>query len=252
MRLHCQQTLINYWTNTKIAFSSELGTLKGIYAKLILKPDAEPNFFKPRPVPYTLHDAIERDLERLESLGVIEKVSYSDWAAPIVPVPKPDGSIRICGNYKVTINPLLKVNQFRSTSFRFPKLRMYVTISTHKGLYRFQRLPFGVSSTPAMFQQTMEKILQRLPMVVVYIDNMLITKEEYLQNLPKVLDKQKCSFQRDSVEYLGYVIECDGLHATPTKVEAIVNAPSPKNVTELRSFLGLVNYYGKFIKNCLP
>jgi len=109
---HCQQTLTNYWTNTKIVFSSELGTLKGIYAKLILKPDAEPNFFKPRPVPYTLHDAIERDLERLKSLRVIEKVSYSDWAAPIVPIPKPDGSIHICGNYKVTINPLLKVNQF--------------------------------------------------------------------------------------------------------------------------------------------
>ena len=108
----------------------------------------------------------------------------------------------------------------------------------------------------------MEKILQGLPMVVVYIDNMLITgrsKEEHLQNLAKVLDrlseyglklkKQKCFFLRDSVEYLGYVIDCDGLHATPAKVEAIVNAPSPKNVTELRSFLGLVNYYGKFIKN---
>ena len=272
----------------KDVFSPELGTLKGIYAKLTLKPNADPKIFKPRPVPYALRDAIERDLERLESLGVIEKVSYSDWAAPIVPVPKPDGSIRICGDYKVTINPLLKVDQFPVPKAEdlfstlaggkyFSKLdltnayqqvvldpasRQYVTISTHKGLYRYHRLPFGVSSAPAIFQQTMEKILQGLPMVVVYIDDILITgrtKEEHLQNLSQVLarlseyglklKKQKCYFLEDSVEYLGYVIDSNGLHATPAKVEAILNAPSPKNVTELRSFLGLVNYYGKFIKN---
>ena len=59
-----------------------------------------------------MRSAIEKDLERLENLGVIEKIAYSDWAAPIVPVPKPDGTIRICGDYKVTINPLLKVDQY--------------------------------------------------------------------------------------------------------------------------------------------
>ena len=144
---------------------------------------------------------------------MIEKVSYSDWAAPIVPVPKPDGSIRICGDYKVTINPLLKVDQPKAENLfstlaggkHFSKLdltnayqqvvldpasRQYVTISTHKGLYCYHRLPFGVSSAPAIFQQTMEKILQGLPMVVVYIDDILITgrtQEEHLQNLAQVL-----------------------------------------------------------------
>ena len=153
---------------------------------------------------------------RFEGLGVIEKVSYSDWAAPIVPVPKADGSVRICGYYKVTVNPVLQVDQFPvpkpedlfaslTGGKKFSKLdlshayqqvllepesRKYVTINTHRGLYQYNRLPFGVASAPAVFQQTMDKILEGLPMVVVYIDDILITgrtDEEHLENLERVL-----------------------------------------------------------------
>ena len=226
---------------------------------------------------------LRKDLERL---GVIEKVNYSDWAAPIVLVPKADGSVRICGDYKVTVNPVLQTTNIRFQrqkicSLRLlvernspnlshasqqvlldPESRKYVTINTHKGLYRYNRLPFGIASVPAVFQQTMEKILQGLPMVVVYIDNILIsgrTDEEHLENLEKVLQRlqqyrvrlkqEKCFFMQTSVEYLGYIIDAEGLHATPAKMKAIVNATQPRNVQELRSFLGLVNYYGKFIQN---
>jgi hypothetical protein len=80
-------------------FRNELGTLKGIRVKLVVPDDAPAKFFKPRPIPYAIRGAIERDLERLESLGVIEKINYSDWAAPIVAVPKSDGAVRICGDY---------------------------------------------------------------------------------------------------------------------------------------------------------
>ena len=99
-------------------------------------------------------------------------------------------------------------------------------------------------------------------MVVVYINDILIsghTVEEHLENLEKVLQRlqqyglrlkrEKCFFMQTSVEYLGYIINAEGLHATPAKIEAIANAPQPRNVQELRSFLGLVNYYGKFIQN---
>ena len=92
-------------------FQIELGTLKGIQAKLVVPGDTAPKFFKPRSVPYAIRGAIEKDLERLETLGVIEKVNYSDWAAPIVPVPKAFGSVRICGDHKVTVNPVLQVDQ---------------------------------------------------------------------------------------------------------------------------------------------
>ena len=93
-------------------FKEELGMLKGVEIKLSIAKDAIPQFKKPHPVPYALRSAVERDLERLENLGVIEKVSFSHWAAPIVTVPKPDGNVRICGDYKVTINPVLEVDQY--------------------------------------------------------------------------------------------------------------------------------------------
>ena len=93
-------------------FKEELGTLKGVEVKLVVPENATAKFFKPRPVPYAIRGAIERDLERLEKLGVIEQVNYSHWAAPIVAVPKPNGAVRICGDYKVTINPVLQVDQY--------------------------------------------------------------------------------------------------------------------------------------------
>ena len=93
-----------------------------------------------------------------------------------------------------------------------------------------------------------------------YIDDMLVTghsNEEHLEILQQVLarlqeyglclKKEKCSFMRPSVEYLGYIVDKDSLRATPAKVEAITSTPEPRNVHELRSFLGLVNHYGKFI-----
>ncbi len=272
----------------KDLFREELGTLKGVQVKLTLKPGATPKFFRPRAVPYALREAVEKDLARLEQLGVIEKVNYSDWGAPIVPVPKADHSVRICGDYKVTINPVLQVDQFPlpkpedlfatlAGGEKFTKLdlsqayqqvvlepesRKYVTINTHQGLYQYNRLPFGVACAPAVFQQTMEKILQGIPRVIVYIDDILVTgrnDSEHLASLTTVferlhaygvrLKRNKCFFMRASVEFLGYLVDAEGLHTTPQKVAAIVNAPRPKNVHELRSFLGLANYYSKFIPN---
>ena len=90
-------------------FESELGTIQGVTACLDVQEDATPRFFKPR---YSLREAIEQDLERLERAGIVEKVRYSDWAAPIVLVPKEGGSIRLCGDFRVTVNPILKVDQY--------------------------------------------------------------------------------------------------------------------------------------------
>ena len=103
--------LDNVLTQHQSVFKDELGTMQGVKAKLYVKPDSKPKFFKPRPVPQALKGAIEQELDRLESMGVIEKVRYSEWAAPIVPVVKPDNSIRVCGDYKVTVNSVLEVDQ---------------------------------------------------------------------------------------------------------------------------------------------
>ena len=256
--------------------------------KLSIAKDAVLRFKKPYPVPYALRGAVERDLERLENLGVIEKINFSHWGAPIVTVPKPDGSVRICGDYKVTVNPVLQVDQYPvpkaedlfttlAGGQKFTKLdlshayqqvllskdpRQYVAINTHKGLYQYNRLPFGITSVPVIFQQTMEKLLQGIPRVTVYIDDILVTgksDQEHLHNLNLVLERLhqyglrlkrgKCSFMEPSVRYLGYLIDKEGLHTTPEKVQAILHKPVPRDVKKLRSFLGLVNYYSKFIRN---
>ena len=96
----------------KEVFCSTLGTMNNFAAKLRLKKDAQPKFFRPRPVPFSLKSKIEDELQRLEAAGIISKVSHSEWAAPIVAVPKKDGRLRLCGDYKVTLNPSLQVEQY--------------------------------------------------------------------------------------------------------------------------------------------
>ena len=269
-------------------FSDGLGRIEPFRATLRVRPDARPRFFKPRPVPFAIKAAIEAELDALEAGGAIERVTHSDWAAPIVPVPKKNGKFRICGDYKVTINQELEVEQYPlpkpedlfatlAGGKKFSKLDLsqayqqlpldddsmkYVTINTHRGLYRCTRLPFGVASAPALFQKLMDSVLQDIPHVICYLDDILVTgvsDEDHRKTLACVfqrlqqhgfrLKQEKCAFMQESVEYLGHKIDAEGLHALPNKVEAIVNAREPKNVQELRSFLGLLNYYGKFLPN---
>ena len=123
----------------------------------------------------------------------------------------------------------------------------FLTINTHKGLYKFNRLPFGVASAPAIFQRSMETLLRDLPGVSVYLDDILVTGsslQEHHTNLEHVLErlaeaglrlnKSKCSFLLQQIEYLGHVIDAKGLHPTEEMVKAIKHAPQPKNITELR------------------
>ena len=137
---------------------------------------------------------------------------------------------------------------------------MLVVINTHKGLYRFKRVPYGIAPAPALFQRFMDTILKDIPQVICYIDDILITghsEEEHVAHLEEVLKrlkrngvrvkKEKCDFLKESVEYLGHKITANGIQPTESKVEAVVNAPRPTNKTELKSFLGMLQYYGKFI-----
>ena len=137
-----------------------------------------------------------------------------------------------------------------------------VAINTHKGLFQYNRLHFGVSAAPSIFQTTMETLLQGLPRVCLYLGNILVTGEndqDHLTNLSAVLQKQvsagmklkpdKCFFMLQEVKYLGCKISAQGLEPTQEKVKAIVEAPAPRNVSQLKSFLGMLNYNGKFLPN---
>ena len=180
-----QDRLKEVTDNNAQLFQPGLGTIKGITARFEVKEGATPQFCKARPVPYSLLDSVNEEYDRLERQGIVEKVEFSNWATPMVHIRKPDGTTRSCGDYALTVNPQLNVNQypiplpeevfqklrggklFTKLDLRnaYQQLRIdedslpYVTINTHRGLYRYKRLPFGIASSPALFQKTMDAIL---------------------------------------------------------------------------------------------
>ncbi|KAK3747889.1 hypothetical protein QZH41_001353 [Actinostola sp. cb2023] len=266
-------------------FGEGLGTLNGPKAKIYVEPNTEPKYMKAHSVPYSLKTKVEQELERLQGEGIISPVEFSEWAAPIVPVVNSNGLVRICGDYKCTVNqaskldnyPIPKTEDLLATldgGNKFTKLDMsqayqlpleedskkYTTINTHNGLYTYNRLPFGVSSATGIFQRTMDNLLQGIPHVVVRIDDILVSGKddvEHLANLNAVLDKlstaglklrkEKCSFMQPEVTYCGYVINGQGIKPVLDKVKAIKGIPEPKDVSQLRAFLGMLNYYHKFL-----
>ena len=161
------------------------------------------------PVAYALRKRVEQELERLVAIGVIEPISHSEWAAPIVPVIKNNGDVTMCGDFKVTVNLCLDIEQYPlpkiddlyaklqggerftildlSEAFLQMELdegsRKYLVVNTHRGLFRYKRLPFGVSSAPALFQRAMDTILQGLPGVVCYQDDILVTGKRIDEHL---------------------------------------------------------------------
>ncbi|XP_043916150.1 LOW QUALITY PROTEIN: uncharacterized protein K02A2.6-like [Protopterus annectens] len=275
-------TLQDVLENNEEVFKEELGTWRGPPAKIHVKENATPRFYKSRPVPYAMKKKVETELERLTKQGIIEPVKFSEWAAPIVPVLKPDDTVRICGDYKLTVNQVSKLEQYPipkledlfeklSGGEKFSKLdlshayqqvvldegsKSYVTLNTHKGLFQVNRLPFGVSSSPAIFQRIMEGLVAGIPNVAVYLDDILLTgrnNREHLETLNEVLrrlreaglqvKRSKCAFMDKEAEFLGYKVDASGLHPLPNKVKAIQQVPAPTNVTELKAYLGLLNYY---------
>ena len=268
-------------------FAPGLGKLVTVQAKLELKDDVKPKFFKSRPVPLALQEKVAAELNKLENMGVIEPVKTSEWAAPMVTVLKRDGRIRLCGDFKVTVNPQLQIDQHPlprieeiyaklSGGQQFSKLdlrdayfqmevdessRKYLTVNTCKGLYQYCRLPFGIASAPALWQRAMDQNFAGLP-VQCYLDDLVVTgktREEHLRNLSCVLsrlkelglklNRDKCEFLKDRIEYCGHVITKEGLQQAPAKVAAMVNMPAPSDVKQLRAFIGMVQYYARFVPN---
>ncbi|XP_055334225.1 uncharacterized protein K02A2.6-like [Paramacrobiotus metropolitanus] len=240
-------------------FRDELGHCKHYKAYLHLKPGATLVFRKARSVPFAFREALDRDLDRLVERGILTPVERADWAAPVVTAQKRAGEIRTCAALSTGLNDALNVQQYPlpTPDELFAKLnggkqfstldlaeayaqveldeesKNLVVINTHKGLFRYNRLPFGVACGPSVFQQIMESVLQGCEGVAIYLDDII-----------------------DSVEYLGFVVDHRGRHISQDRVKALRDMARPTNISELRAFLGLVNHYGKFVRDlsgkCAP
>lgn len=267
-------------------FTESYKGMTGLEAHITMRGDAKPVFVKVHRVPYALKEQVEKELDKLEKHGVIKKVDRSLWASPIVVVPKADNTVRICGDYKSTINQSVEDEQYVLPTTQdlyaalvgskvFSKLDLshayaqlnvdkesqeYLTITTHKGLYSYQKLPYGVKSSPKIFQAKMDQILQGIEKCVCKQDDILIGGNDWQENLKilaDVLDRlhqynlhlklAKCEFLKPEVVYLGLRISAEGLQPVEEKISAVKRAPAPKNVSELRSFLGMVQYYHSFL-----
>ena len=134
-------------------------------------------------------------------------------------------------------------------------------IITPFGLFIFPRTPFGLKNAGQDFQRLMDSILGDIPRVYVYIDDILVaseTPEQHLKDLENVfkilsdnglvVQRSKCILGRASLEFLGYHVDANGIAPLPTRVEAIREVPAPTTIKELQRFLGMVNYYRRFIK----
>ena len=193
---------------------------------------------------------IEKELNNLESQGIITKVDSSKWATPIVPVVKGNGDIRICGDFKVTVNQAIKVHKYPlpwiedifaklSNGKMFSKLDLrqaylqlecedrlkeLLTINTHRGLYCYNRLLYGISSAPAIWQRPIDQILQGIPGVQCILDDVVITGQSesaHLENLKCVLarleqygitvKKGKCVFFVPPITFCDHEIDEQGL-----------------------------------------
>ncbi|XP_043216459.1 uncharacterized protein K02A2.6-like isoform X6 [Amphibalanus amphitrite] len=263
-------------------FQEGLGRYTGGPVSLHQDSSVKPRFFKARPVPLARQQRVEDELKRLEEAGIIRPVSHSEWAAPIVVVPKHNGELRLCGDFRLTVNrataleqyPLPKVDEllpklsgcavFSKLDLRqaynqvelSPESQKLATINTSKGLYSFVRLAYGIHSAPAIFQRIMTSLLAGIPHVTVFLDDVLVggrdvaehdrALREVLSRMSSAglrLNKKKCSLRVPDVTYLGYRISGSGVHPTSEKQRAILEAPAPADVSQLRAWLGLLNYY---------
>ena len=161
------------------------------------------------------------------------------------PLPKPDDIFAtvVGGKLFTTLYLSHAYNQLLLNE----EAHKFVTINTHKGLYQYTQLPFGIASAPAVFQRVMDTILQGIDGVACYIDDIIMGKtDEHLACLEEVLKRllwhglhvrrSKCCFLQPRVIFLGYRIDGEGIHVTDKKLKAIMQAPAPENMQELRSF----------------
>ncbi len=231
-------------------------------------------------------DEIRKQVGEMLACGVIEE-SNSPWAAPVVLVKRKDGRLRFCVDYRrlnnVTIKdsyPLPRIDDlldhvgtasfFTSLDLASgywqvpvrPEDREKTAFITQDGLFQFKHMPFGLCNAPATFQRLMDRVLSGLKwsMCLVYLDDVLIFSRDFPEHLRRldlvlgaiqsaglVLNLEKCQFCVKEIPFLGHVLTSCGIKPSNDKVRAILEYRRPKETSSLRSFLGLIGYYRRFV-----
>ena len=198
--------------HTKL-FTDGLGKFSKGEANIFIDESVKPVFCKARPLPYAIKDTVERELDSMVEKEILSPLSYAEWAAPIVPIQKQNEGIRICGDFKVTVNkcsekdkyPIPRIEDLytklaEGTVFSVLDLgmaylqivvnqrsRRYLTIYTTRGLFTFNRLPAGICAAPGIFQRIMDGLFSNVEGVVCYLDDLLVCGKD-IQDHNKNLD----------------------------------------------------------------
>ena len=250
--------------------------------------DAAPVRQQVRRIPPVRREEARKLLSEMLKKDVI-KPSSSPWASPIVLVQKKDGSVRFCVDYRKVNTltrkdayPLPRVDDTLDTlsgSKWFSTLdlisgywqvemddkdREKTAFCTLDGLFEFKVMPFGLCNAPATFQRLMDMVLAGLQWTncLVYLDDVIVvgrTFHEHLQNLRAVFERlraaglklqpKKCHLCSPKVEFLGHIVSADGVSTDPQKIDKVANWPIPTSKREVQQFLGLANYYRRFVGN---
>lgn len=248
------------------------------------KPVSQPY----RRIPIPIVEKIEKKIKELLDSDIIEEVREpSKWVSPVVPIQKDNGELRLCVDMRranaaimrenhplPTMEHLLpkirKAKYFTKLDIKnafhqaelHPNSRHVTTFITSKGLYRYKRLMFGISSAPELFQKIMEKMLIQCEGSINFIDDILVfgsTENEHDSRLKIVLEvlkennvllnETKCIYKVQKVNFLGHELKPDGVRPLKKYIESIAAFRVPKTIEELQSFLGLANYINKWIPN---
>ncbi|KAG1933522.1 gag-pol fusion protein [Pimephales promelas] len=267
-------------------FQAKPGQTKLVEHDIVLKEDAVPKRLSYR-IPERLLPALKKELDLMISVGVIEP-SKSEWCSPVVLVPKKDGTTRFCIDFRY-LNSVSKFDSYPMPRIeelieRLGNAKYLSTVDLCKGywqvplssrskeltafrtpwgLHHFKTMPFGLHGAPPTFQRLMDQVLHGLSdFTSAYLDDIVIfseTWEEHLKHLQMVLRRiqeagltinpDKCALAKKEIEYLGYVLGNGVIRPQVGKVQAIKSFTLPKTKKQVRSFLGLVGWYRRFVPN---
>lgn len=265
-----------------------IGKIKGKQVHLHIDQSVLPKQQPQRRIPFHVRKDVENELQKLESLDIIEKVEGpTPWISPVVVVPKSSGGVRVCIDMREA-NKAIKREKHPTPTIDdlaadlnsatvFSKLdltagyhqleldlasRNITTFSTHLGLRRYKRLMFGVNAASEIFQNEIAELIRDLSGCMNLSDDIIVYGKdqcEHDKNLNAVLrrlqergvklNQDKCVFSTNQIEFYGHVFDANGIAPDPRKIEAITNLDPPRNVSEVKSLLGMSQYVSRFVPN---